>query len=153
MGQHYKEIAAIALKRRESAIPKEYLLPESVLKNLPLDLTTIPRDSGHFAASELEIIETAPEDILSKIREKKWTSVAVTKAFCKAAVVAQQLVCFHFFLRLITKRMIFGSRDLYRQTASQRSCSLKLSRGQDSSTNISREQGSPLVPFMASLSP
>lgn len=91
MGQHYKEIAAIALKRREAAIPREYLLPEAALKNLPLNLTTVPRDSGHFTTSELQIIESAPEDILLNIREKKWTSVAVTQAFCKAAIVAQQL--------------------------------------------------------------
>jgi amidase len=92
MGQHYKEIAEIALKRREAAIPKEFLLPESALKNLPLNLTTIPRDSGHFTAEELEIIETNAEDILVNIRNKKWSSLAVTKAFCKASIVAQQLV-------------------------------------------------------------
>jgi amidase len=92
MGQHYKEISQIALKRREAAIPKEYLLPESVLKDLPQDLTTIPRSSGHFTPQELEIIETSAEDILSRIKERKWTSLAVTKAFCKASIVAQQLV-------------------------------------------------------------
>jgi amidase len=91
--QHYKEIAAIALKRREDAIPKELLLPEGSLRNLPRNLTTVPRSSGHFTNEELEIIETDAEEILVKIREKTWTSVEVTKAFCKAAVVAQQLVC------------------------------------------------------------
>ncbi|CZR51902.1 related to general amidase [Phialocephala subalpina] len=91
MGQNYKEISEIALKRREAAIPKEYLLPESALKDLPLDLTSVPKSSGHFTPEELEIIETQAEDILLKIREKKWTSLTVTKAFCKAAVVAQQL--------------------------------------------------------------
>jgi len=97
MGQHYKEIAEIALKRREAAIPKEFLLPESVLKNLPLNLTTVPRDSGHFTIEELEIIESNAEDILLNIRNSKWSSLAVTKAFCKASVVAQQLV---FYLSL-----------------------------------------------------
>lgn len=98
MGQHYKEISEIALKRREAAIPKEYLLPESALKNLPLNITSVPRDSGHFTAEELEIIEAAPEDILPNIKSRKWTSMAVTKAFCHASVVAQQLV-FLLFLR------------------------------------------------------
>jgi amidase len=93
MGQHYKEIAAIALKRREAAIPKEYLLPETTLQDLPLNLTTVPRSSGHFTPEELEITEAPPEDILDNIKTKKWTSLAVTKAFCKAAIVAQQLVC------------------------------------------------------------
>jgi len=92
MGQHYKEIAEIALKRREAAIPREYLLPEAALTNLPRNLTTVPRSSGHFTTAELEIIESDAENILTKIKERKWTSLEVTKAYCKSAVVAQQLV-------------------------------------------------------------
>jgi amidase len=92
MGQHYKEIAEIALKRREAAIPKEYLLPEAALTDPPENFTTVPRSSGHFTTAELEIIESNAEDILLKIKERKWTSLEVTKAFCKSAVVAQQLV-------------------------------------------------------------
>lgn len=92
MGQHYKEIAEIALKRREAALPKEYLLPEAALTDLPQNLTTVPRSSGHFTTAELEIIESNAEDILLKIKERKWTSLEVTKAFYKSAVVAQQLV-------------------------------------------------------------
>lgn len=91
MGQHYKEIAAIALKRRDDAIPKDLLLPSEVLSNLPRNLTTVAKASKHFTAEELEIMETDAEDILFKIRNKIWTSTEVTKAFCKAAVVAQQL--------------------------------------------------------------
>ncbi|TVY21000.1 Acetamidase [Lachnellula arida] len=91
MGQHYKDIAEIALKRREAAIPKEYLLPQESLSNLPQNLTTIPRTSGHFTAGELEIIESNAEDILLKIKAETWTSLEVTKAFSKAAIVAQQL--------------------------------------------------------------
>jgi amidase len=92
MGQHYKEIAEIALKRREASIPKEYMLPKAILANLPRNLTTISKISGHFTSEELEIIETSGDEILLKIREKKWASLEVTKAFCKASIVAQQLV-------------------------------------------------------------
>ena len=92
MGQNYKGVAAIALKRREDAIPKDLLLPESALASLPQNLTTVPRSSGHFTPEELEIMETNAEDILLKIKNKIWTSLVVTKAFIKAAVVAQQLV-------------------------------------------------------------
>ena len=92
MGQNYKEIAAIALKRREDATSKDLLLPNSALANLPRNLTTIPKNSGHFTPEELEIMETNAEDILEKIKHKIWTSLDVTKAFIKAAVVAQQLV-------------------------------------------------------------
>jgi amidase len=92
MGQHYKEIAEIALKRREASIPKEYMLPEATLTNLPRNLTTVPKTSGHFTSEELEIIETSADEILLKLRKNKWTSLEVTKAFCKASIVAQQLV-------------------------------------------------------------
>ena len=93
MGQHYKEIAAIALERRERAIPKDLLLPEESIVQLPRDLTTVPQSSGHFTAQELEIIETDAAGILLKIKQKMWTSEDVTRAFCRAAIVAQQLVC------------------------------------------------------------
>lgn len=92
MGQHYKEIAAIALKRREDAIPKELFLPAESVTKLPRNLTAVPRSSGHFTSQELEITGTSAEDILKKIRERLWTSLQVTQAFIKAAVVAQQLV-------------------------------------------------------------
>lgn len=90
--QHYKEIATIAQKRRTDALPKEYLLPEEILKSLPRNVTNVPKPSGHFTNEELEIMETSAENILQKIRERIWTSVEVTKAFSKAAVVAHQLV-------------------------------------------------------------
>lgn len=133
MGQHYKEIAEIALKRRENAIGTDFLLPETALKNLPLNLTTVPRDSGHFTAEELTIIESNAEDILSNIRERKWTSLAVTKTFCKAAVVAQQLVC-SFFPSLEDH----PSDHENRPTASPRFCSRKLSPVPNSSTTTSQ---------------
>ena len=92
MAQNYKEIAAIATKRREDAIPKDLLLPKEALVNLPRNLTTVPKSSGHFTVEELEIMETNAEDILIKVKNKIWTSLEVTKTFIKAAVVAQQLV-------------------------------------------------------------
>ncbi|KAH8816260.1 acetamidase-like protein [Xylogone sp. PMI_703] len=91
MGQDYKEAAAIALKRREDAIPAEYLLKNISKADLPRNLTGIHKSSGHFTSDELQIIETEADDILSNIKTGKWTSLAVTKAFCKSAIVAQQL--------------------------------------------------------------
>jgi amidase len=93
MGNNYKEIAAIALQRRESAIPKDLLLPEETLRKLPRNLTTVPQSSGHFTATELEIINADAAAILFNIKKRTWTALDVAKAFCKAAVAAQQLVC------------------------------------------------------------
>lgn len=92
MGQNYKEIAEIAQKRREKAIPQEYLLQGVSTTDLPRNVTGVHSSSGHFTAEELQIIGTEAEGILSNVKERKWTTLEVTKAFCKSAVVAQQLV-------------------------------------------------------------
>lgn len=92
MAQHYKDVAAIALKRREDAIPREYLLQNPVLESGSRNVTSITRSSGHFTPDELEVIESSAATILSKIQDRTWTSLKVTKAFCKASAVAQQLV-------------------------------------------------------------
>lgn len=92
MGQHYKEIAAIALKRREDGIPKEFLLPENIVSNLTRNITSVSKTSGHFTPEELKIIDASAVDILGNIKNKTWSSLEVTKAFCKASAVAQQLV-------------------------------------------------------------
>lgn len=89
---NYKDIAAVALARRAAAIPQEYLLPDDSLKNLPKDLTTIPGLNSHYTVREHDIINSEAETILEKIRDRLWTAVEVTKAFCKAAAVANQLV-------------------------------------------------------------
>ena len=91
--QDYKDIASIAQKRRADALPAHYLLPKEKLQNLPQDLSKVPRESGHFSAQELEIIESDVSTLLSKIHARTWTAVQVTEAFCKSATVAQQLVC------------------------------------------------------------
>lgn len=88
----YEEIGERARARRENSIPKHYLLPDEVLARLPKNVTSIARTSKHFTYDEIEIIESQAEDILLKIRERIWTSLEVTGAFCKAAAVAQQLV-------------------------------------------------------------
>ena len=86
----YKEIAAQARKRRDEALPTNYKLSESSLQNTPQNVTSLPRE--HLAHAEIQIVESKAEDILTKIREKIWTALEVTEAFCKAATIAHQLV-------------------------------------------------------------
>jgi amidase len=92
MGQNYKEIAAIVQKRRDDLLSAHYPLPEIKEESLPQDLRTYPKTSGLFSSVELGIIELDAETILQRIRDRKLTSVEVTKAFCKASAVAQKLV-------------------------------------------------------------
>ena len=92
----YIAIAVEAQKQRDHSIPKEYLLPEDKVQHYlktRKDLRTVPRDSDHFTEHELSIIDAGAGQILKNVRERKWTSVEVTDAFCKSAAVAQQLVC------------------------------------------------------------
>jgi amidase len=89
----YKTIAAEAQKRREAALSSWYPdLPEFKESDLPNNLTEWATTSKFYTTDEIEIIESEAEDILQKIRDKVWTSVEVTKAFCKATALAQKLV-------------------------------------------------------------
>lgn len=89
---NYKEISAIARKRRDALLASFHTFPEVAEAKLPQNLTTYPKSSGLFSSEEIEIIESQAEDIIQKIRDKIWTSLEVTKAFCKSAALAQQLV-------------------------------------------------------------
>jgi hypothetical protein len=102
---NYKDIAAAALARRAAVIPKKYLIPEDALKNLPKDLTKTPAIITHYTVREHEIISAEVESILEKIRDRIWTAVEVTEAFCKAATVANQLV-YHLVLKIGARTML-----------------------------------------------
>lgn len=75
-------------------VPKELLLPSHIIENPPKDVTPIPRDCGLLTADELAITETHDATSLAEaIRTRKLTSVAVTTAFAKRAIIAHQLTC------------------------------------------------------------
>jgi amidase len=93
MAQNYKEISAIARKRRDSTLASFYDLSSIDDTNLPNNLTEWSLESGIYQTEEIEIIQSEAEDILQKIRDRIWTSVEVTEAFMKAAAVAHKLVC------------------------------------------------------------
>lgn len=83
-------------------IPKEWLLPSSVLQMLQTPLAEhpnrvidmdIPRKSGVMTEKELDITEKYTlEQLLLKLRSGEVSSVEVTLAFSKRAAIAQQLV-------------------------------------------------------------
>ena len=89
---NYKDISAIARKRRDAVLSSFHAVPRVDESNLPNDLTSYSLRSGYYTTDEVEIIESEAEDILQKIRDRIWTSLEVTKAFCKAAALAQELV-------------------------------------------------------------
>lgn len=92
MNLKYKEISAVAQKRRDDLLAESYPLPDFEENSLPQDLRAFLKTPGLFTSYELTIIKSDADTILQNIRERKWTSVEVTSAFCKSAAVAQKLV-------------------------------------------------------------
>lgn len=94
----------VARKQQQSreAIPKEWLLPASIMNSLvqPLESNPnkllemdIPRKSGLFSERELEITEKyTVGQLLKGLASGDVTSLELTIAFSKRAAVAQQLV-------------------------------------------------------------
>lgn len=78
----YQQIAADFKTRLTSHIPEEYLL-----SNLPKDVSRLVRTSGLLDAIELEIVSLDATDLRDAIAARIYTSVAVTKAYLKAAAI------------------------------------------------------------------
>src|SRR5687767_4242796 len=92
MNLKYQGIAAIAQKRRDDLLAASYPLPDFEEEKLPQDLRAFLKTPGLFTPEELTIIKSNAETILRKIHRREWTSIEVTKAFCKSSAVAQKLV-------------------------------------------------------------
>ncbi|RDX55889.1 general amidase [Lentinus brumalis] len=89
---NWQELVADKKRRQQAAIP-----PEWILKSLPdesvLDVRAIPEQSGILSERELQITSTTDVDvILHKLATAEWSSVEVTTAFYKRAIIAHQLV-------------------------------------------------------------
>jgi amidase len=90
---NWEQIAANKRSALAEQIPLEYRIPSHLFPpHDQLDVTTFPRESGWFDERELEITESSATNILNKIASRSWTSEQVTRAFCKRAAAAQQLV-------------------------------------------------------------
>lgn len=86
----------IAAKKRQAlraSIPEEWVIPSDILPpDSQLDVTNFLKESGWFKKRELEITWTPAPQLLVNIATGSWTSEEVTRAFCKAAAAAHQLV-------------------------------------------------------------
>ena len=88
----YKEISAIAQKRRAASLEAYYQLPTVDVESLPNNLTAHAFQTDYYTNSEKQIIQTDAVSIVNNIRGKTWTAVEVTKAFCKASALAQSML-------------------------------------------------------------
>lgn len=91
MPPSWQEIVADKRKRQQDTIPKEWIVTppaEDVL-----DVTNFPLECGLLTEKEIEITElTDIAALLKKLAEGEWTSVEVTTAYYKRAIVAHQVV-------------------------------------------------------------
>lgn len=78
-------------KRQHALIPKEWIVPLPPADKL--NVISFPQESGLLTTLELEITESNVETLLHKLAAGEWSSVHVTCAFYKRAIVAQQVVC------------------------------------------------------------
>ncbi|KAH7056948.1 amidase signature domain-containing protein [Macrophomina phaseolina] len=77
-----------------SKVPEEYYIPQHYVDNPPLDVRNIPRECGILTPEELHITEDYDAvGLAAAIAARKYTAVTVATAFCKRAIIADQVSC------------------------------------------------------------
>ena len=116
----WQTLCAERKKQQLESIPKEWTIqlpPES--QGTVMD---IPEMCGLLTERELEITDTIDVDVLlGKLALGQWSSVEVTTAFYKRAIIAQQLVrivlCLQLSLGILTRLPLdeLPHRDIHRK--------------------------------------
>jgi amidase len=89
----WESIAARKRQALKDSIPAEWVIPADVLPaNDQGDVVSFYRESAFFTSEEREITSTTAAKILANLSSGLWTAEEVTRAVCKAAGAAQQLV-------------------------------------------------------------
>jgi hypothetical protein len=90
MTDTWKAIALDKKTRQQASIPQDWLVsPPSADR---LNVIDFPRESGLLSPIELTITESTVETLLANLASSTWTSVDVTRAFYKRAILAHQAV-------------------------------------------------------------
>lgn len=90
----WEDIGKRAQAKVLESIPPEWRLPNDKLP--PADqanVLDVPYTSGLFSEREVLITSSSATNIVGAIASGEWKAVEVTRAFCKRAAVAHQLVC------------------------------------------------------------
>jgi amidase len=91
----WEELGAKKRSDLQASIPREWRIPDSLLPPLTQDdVTGWPEESGWFTVKELAITNMTAAELLSKMAAGELKSEDVTRAFCKRASAAHQLVSF-----------------------------------------------------------
>lgn len=89
----WQDIATRKRAERDSKIPKQWRIPYDLTPLVEANyVQDFPPISGMFSDRELLMTESTASELIKKIATAEWTCVEVTKAICKRAAVAQQLL-------------------------------------------------------------
>jgi hypothetical protein len=87
---HWKDLANDKKRRQFDSIPKEWLI--TAPSDDVVDVTKYPEECGLLSAQDIRVTNTDLDDLLRKLASGEWSSVDVTTAFYKRAIIAHQLV-------------------------------------------------------------
>lgn len=91
--QDWKEISTKAQEILHNSIPSEWRIPKDKLPpEDQKDVTDFPAKCGLLTDAELTITDSYATEIVKKIAAGEWKAEDVTRAFCKRAAIAQQVV-------------------------------------------------------------
>ena len=91
--EEWKKISAKAQEQLFASIPSDWRIPKDKLPPAEqLDVTSFPAESGIVTDNEVTITESYATEIVSKIAAGEWKAEDVTRAFCKRAAIAHQVV-------------------------------------------------------------
>ena len=97
MVRDWQEVVKGKQAERAKKLPEEWRLPESILSTISeksnISVLNVPAECGLLTSKELDITSNHDAvDLIKKMANKELSSVEVTTAFCKRAVIAQQVV-------------------------------------------------------------
>ncbi|KAK3715412.1 hypothetical protein LTR37_007140 [Vermiconidia calcicola] len=91
--QDWQEISKKAREKLYESIPSDWRIPEDKLPPAEQkDVTDFPAKSGLLTESELAITDSYATDIVKRIAAGEWKAEDVTRAFCKRAAIAHQVI-------------------------------------------------------------
>lgn len=90
MAGNWQELVADKKRRQVDSIPKDWLV--SVPTKDILDVSKYPEECGLLSMREVQITNTSVDVLLKWLAVGEWSSVEVTTAFYKRAIIAHQLV-------------------------------------------------------------
>ncbi|KAF8812123.1 amidase [Phlegmacium glaucopus] len=107
---HWKDVCRQKRQSQQDAIPHNWLLPKPSLSTYS-NVLDVPSTCGLLTTQELKITETTDVAIiLEKLRTSEWSSVEVTTAFYKRAIIAHQLT--NCLTEIFVDRALDRARDL-----------------------------------------